>query len=226
MVKKGESRISFTMIIMVITGVLITVTGIIYKQPLLRILPLYISLVISYLQSKVNRYASLLGSFNSILYAIVYVLLHIYGSAAYALLISFPMQLITFFRWSKKPWGQATVFRKLSDKQKFVTAVLSVASWITLFFALRRTDADYIVLDCTGTLLGVLTAILMMLSFVEYAGLMLINCFVTIVLYVIMVQEIPAQITYLIYTLYSGMCTAMAYKRSRKMLAEQEKVNE
>ena len=41
-------------IIMVITFVFITVSGLVYKQSFLRILPLYISLLIALLQSEVN----------------------------------------------------------------------------------------------------------------------------------------------------------------------------
>ena len=54
-------------IIMVITFVFITVSGLVYKQSFLRILPLYISLLIALLQSEVNRYANLVGGLNSII---------------------------------------------------------------------------------------------------------------------------------------------------------------
>lgn len=210
------------MVGMIVTAVLITVTGIVFKQPILRILPLYVSLVISLLQSKVNRYASLLGGINSILYAVVYVWLHIYGSAAYALLVSCPMQLITFFRWSKKPWGKATVFQKLSNQQRIGTAAAFVIAWITLFTMLHKTDADYIFLDCTGTLLGVFTSILMMLSYIEYAGLMLVNCLVSIVLNATIMLQIPGQSTYLVYSLYSLLCVTIAFIRAHRMYQEQE----
>ena len=44
------------------TAVLITVTGIKFNQSFFRILPLFISLFVANLQSRVNRYGSLLGS--------------------------------------------------------------------------------------------------------------------------------------------------------------------
>ena len=61
-----------SLVLLVVTAVCITASGILYKQPLLHILPLYISLFISLLQSRVNRIAYLIGAGNAILYAIVY----------------------------------------------------------------------------------------------------------------------------------------------------------
>ena len=53
--------------LMAVTAILITVTGILFHQSFIRILPLYVSLVVGVLQSRANRYASLLGGMNSIL---------------------------------------------------------------------------------------------------------------------------------------------------------------
>ena len=54
--KKDKSSLSresqFTLILMGITCVLITVTGILFKQSFFRILPLYVSLIIGFLQSR------------------------------------------------------------------------------------------------------------------------------------------------------------------------------
>ena len=83
---KACLRQNILMILLGVTALGITVTGIVFHQAFLRILPLYISLVISLLQSRVNRYASLLGGFNSLLYALVYVYYELYGSAVYAVL--------------------------------------------------------------------------------------------------------------------------------------------
>ena len=60
-------------IMMAVTGISITVAGIVFDQSFLRILPLYVSLIISTLQTKVNRFALLLGGVNSILYGVVYI---------------------------------------------------------------------------------------------------------------------------------------------------------
>ena len=66
-----------------VTAVLITVTGILFHQSPLRILPLYISLFVGMLQAQANRYASLLGGLNSLLYMLVNIYLGLYASAGY-----------------------------------------------------------------------------------------------------------------------------------------------
>ena len=91
----------FIFILMGCTAVLITVAGLFYQQSFLRILPLYISLVVGMLQSRVNRYSYLIGSMNSLLYGVVYFYYNLYASAFSALLFSFPIQLLTFIRWNK-----------------------------------------------------------------------------------------------------------------------------
>ena len=74
----------FIFMLMGCTAVLITAAGAYYHQSFLRILPLYISLVIGMLQSRVNRYASLIGSMNSLLYGAVYVYYKLYGSFSFS----------------------------------------------------------------------------------------------------------------------------------------------
>ena len=82
--------------------------------------------MIGFLQTRMSRYAPLMGGINSILYTVVYFSCGLYSSAAYFLLAFCPLQLITFFRWSKRPHGDSMVFRKLTGKQRL---------WVTLAFA-------------------------------------------------------------------------------------------
>ena len=82
--------------LMAVTAILITVTGILFQQSFLRILPLYVSLVVGVLQSRANRYAALLGGINSILYTLVYLYLGLYASAGYAILFSFRLFHFSF----------------------------------------------------------------------------------------------------------------------------------
>ena len=157
--QKKNSKLSkkdiFIYILMVTTGILITVTGIYYKQSFLRILPLYNSLIIAMLQSRVNRYSNLLGSVNSLLYAAVYFYYKLYASFFSALLFSFPMQMITFIRWNKNKWESSTVLKKLSLKTRF----LLVASYGIMVFAMWKVlpllGAEYAFLDSATNILGV-----------------------------------------------------------------------
>ena len=101
-------------ILMGCTAVLITAAGLYYRQKFLLIIPLYFSLIIGLLQSRVNRFASLIGSANSILYGVVYIYYNIYGSALSAFLFSCPIQLLTFIRWNKNKSGESTKLRRMT----------------------------------------------------------------------------------------------------------------
>lgn len=210
------------LILMGITAAGITVTGILFHQSILRILPLYISLTIALLQSRVNRYASLIGGINSLLYGFVFIHYHLYGSAAYAFLVSCPIQLITFIRWSRNKWGSSTVFRQMSWKQRGFTALGLCGALLALWLGLSLTDAGYVLLDSASTLLGILISFLTMFAYIEYTGLMLVSGIISIVLYLTMMQDSPEQITYLVYTLYSFICGSLAFIRARKLYADQQ----
>lgn len=210
-------------ILMAVTFVFITITGIEFKQSLFLRIPLYVSLVIALLQSRVNRYASLLGGINSVIYAAVYVHYHLYASAAYALLLSFPLQIITFIMWSRKPWENSTVLKKLSGKMRIIIAAATIVAWCVICFVLTGTDAKFRELDTAVTVLGIAATILTMLSYYEYTFVMLAGGICTIVLYILMLKDTPEQITYLGFSVYSLICTILAfgqvhiiYKKQRK----------
>ena len=57
-------------IILAVTYVSILITGIIFKQPFYRILPLFISGIVMFLQSYANRYGYLLGGINAVIYTV------------------------------------------------------------------------------------------------------------------------------------------------------------
>ena len=211
-----------TLILMAAAGIGITAAGIVFHQSPLRILPLYISLVISFLQSRVNRYAPLLGSFNSLLYAAVYAYYGLLASMAYAVLISCPLQLVTFLRWNKKPYGSSTVFRALTGKQRLLTAAVSVIAGSATLFLLLKLGSSHSVLDTVCTLLGILATILMMLSYVEFSYLTLLGQVFGIALYISMLAQNPEQATYLIYSAYCLVCQINAFINIRRLYAEHQ----
>lgn len=122
-----------TIFLVGITFILITATALIYSEDGFIIVPLYVSLAIMLLQSKANRYAFLLGGINSLLYAGVYAYTGLYAMAAYAALVSCPLQLVTFLNWSKRPYGNATVFKKLSLKNKVILFASFVVLWLLMW---------------------------------------------------------------------------------------------
>ncbi len=214
------------MLLMGITAVLITISGIVFKQDVWRILPLYVSLVISLLQSRVNRFAPLIGSCNALVYGAVYLSYDLYASALYAVLVSSPLQFITFLRWQKNAYEKTTYFQRLTGKKRALIAGGFVGCWVVLYLILSALGSGYLLLDNTITLLGILNTVLMMLAYIEYTVLMIVSTTCSLILYIVMIPENPEQVTYLVYTLYALVCNIVAVFHARKnYLAQQNLKN-
>ena len=213
-------------VIMGASAVMITAAGIIFRQSPLRIFPLYVSLVISLMQSKVSRYAPLIGSVNSLLYAAVYTYYHLYASMAYAALVSCPLQVITFIRWSRHPWQGSTILKKLTAKQRIAVSAGSAAVWLAVVVVLNKVGSAHSLLDTTTTILGILATVLTMLSYIEYTVLMLAGQICSIGLYIAMLGTNPEQLTYLIYSVYAFICTTAAFVRTREIYRMQQKTSD
>ena len=206
---------------MAVTGVLITVTGIYYKQSFLRILPLYNSLIIAMLQSRVNRYSNLFGSINSLLYAAVYFYYGLLASAFQAILFSFPMQLITFIRWNKNKWEKSTVLRKLSWKHRIILTVCYAAALFLMCKVLPLFGAKNVFLDSATNILGVFILFMTMFAFVEYTFCMIVNGIIGIILYIPMLSETPDILPFLIFSVYSFICIVFAYFEAQRLYKKQ-----
>lgn len=223
--KMHSKKDIFIFVLMIFTGVLITVTAIHNKQNFLQIMPLYVSLIIGMLQSRVNRYASLMGSINSLVYGAVYVYFRLYGSALSAILFSCPVQMLTFIRWNKNKWESSTVMRKMTAKQRILLsagfAVVLVAMWIIL----PMLGSEYVFLDSVTTLLGIVIYFMTMFAYVEYTVLMLINGVIGIALYITMVGDNSEIATHLIFSVYSLICVVFAFFEARKLYKKQQLQN-
>ncbi len=212
----------FVFILMGITAVSIIAAGIYFHQSFLKILPLYISLVVGMLQSRVNRYATLVGSMNSLLYGAVYFYYGLYGSVFSAVLFSFPIQLLTFIRWNKNKWEHSTVLRKLTAKQRVLLIVGFAAALITMWIILPLLGSQYVFLDSLTNILGIVIYFLTMFAYVEYTFLMIINGFIGIALYVQMLGESPEMTTFLFYSVYSFICIVIAFFQAKKIYTSQQ----
>lgn len=209
-------------VLMCTTAVLITAAGVYFNQSFLRILPLYISLVIGMLQSRVNRYASLIGSLNSLLYGVVYFYYGLYGSLFSAVLFSFPIQLLTFLRWNKNKWEHSTVLRRLTAKQRILLCAGCVFSLIAMWIILPLIGSQYVFLDSITNMLGIVIYFLTMFAFFEYTFLMIINGIIGIALYIQMLGESPEMTTYLIFSVYSFICIVFAFFQAKKIYNSQQ----
>lgn len=221
--QKFDAKTIIIFILMACTAVGITASAIYNKQNFIEIMPLYVSLVIALLQSKVNRFASLLGSFNSIVYAIVYFGFKIYGAALSALLFSFPIQLITFIRWNKNKSGNSTVLRKLGARKMALLSAGCVVSLAALWIILPLIGSDYVYLDGVTTLLGILIYFLTMFAYIEYPIFMVVNGLLNIALNAQMSRDNLSVLPHLIFAVYSLVCIVFAAFEARKLYESQQK---
>ena len=78
--KKTKKGLLVDYILIVICSVCILVSGVMAKQMIIKMLPALISLIVTAFIAKANRYGFLLGSLNSVLYAIGYAIERLYAS--------------------------------------------------------------------------------------------------------------------------------------------------
>ncbi len=209
-------------ILMAVTAVLITVTGIYFMQDFLRILPLYISLFVGAMQTRASRFAPLVGSFNSILYGLTSLYMRQYASMVSEIGVSFPVQLVTFLLWSKRKVGGTTKFRKLSKGWRIVLAAGFVIAYVIVMFVLEKADGNNAYLDNASALLANFIYFLTMFAFIEYTWLMIPSGIITILLRVAMIADDPSYVTYLIFAIYSMICTVRQFFRVRALYKEQQ----
>ena len=219
-IKNFVKKNTFLCILELVTFTSILTTGIIFHQEFWKMLPLFISLVVMLLQAKVNRYAYLLGGLNSILYAVAYFSMGIRESALSALLMSFPLQVITFILWQRKTTKNVTKLRKLNIWAIMGISAAFILAFVAMFFWFPHDETAStftVVMDTSTTLLGFVTTMLTLLRFREYIITQIAALPLSLSMHVmIMVGGNMANITYVIYTAYCAVCLAMAAARIAK----------
>ncbi|MBR5232931.1 MAG: nicotinamide mononucleotide transporter [Clostridia bacterium] len=213
---------NYKKIIIIITGLAIFVTGILCKQEWFLMVPLFISLFVMAFQSEANRIGVLIGSVNSVFYTVTYIYMGVYASAASAILFSFPIQLMTFFRWKKNAYKSTVIFKKMSTKMRILFFGGIVLLWAGLAAVFYHLNYEYALLDSLTFLLGFIVPILTWLAFIEYTYLWIVSAVVGLLLNVQMVMNDFSQMTYLIYGVYSVYCVIGAYISVQKFYKEQQ----
>lgn len=216
----------YKLVLVSITLVLITTFSIIYSEPIFKVLPLYVSVAVMIMQTFGNRYALLLGSLNSVVYAVVYFfIVKIPAAGISALAISFPLQLIGFINWSRKPYGNSTMFKKMGKKEWLLSPVVFAALWgifWVLTVELPIFESDFPLLDVTTSAFGTYVTILQLLSYIEFPYLNLVNCFLAAYLAIeIMVSGTPGHATYVTQSIYNVICVALTAITVTKIYKEQ-----
>ena len=209
-------------IIIIITGIAILVTGIVFKQNFLLMVPLFISLFVMAFQSEANRIGALIGAINAIIYTAAYIYMGVYASAASAILFSCPMQLVTFFSWKKRAYKKTVVFRKMTTKARILFTVGLLALWVItagIFFYLKY---EYAIFDSILFLFGFIVPVLTAFAYIEYTYLWIVQAVIGLFLNVQMALNDPSQTTYLVYGVYALYCVVCAYINVQKFYKEQQ----
>ena len=228
MIKKLLCEKNIMQIYLFVTAIGITATAIVFHIPCYRVFPLYVSLFIMLWQSKVNRFAFLIGGFNSIYYAAIDFCFTLYASALNCLLFSCPMQIISFFSWKKNRVGKSksTTFKRMSWLQRILLVVFLIAVWLGCCFLTNRTSGAVEFLDMAGSLIGILALILTACCFVEYAIFSVISVGITTTLYLIMIFEGTYDIIpFFIYIIYALVCRLLASKNTSVIYKQQYAAN-
>ncbi len=221
-----EMKNIYSYFLMAVSFVLITFFGVKYSQDFLQILPLYVSLIVMILQIRVNRYAFLLGGLNSVLYAVVYFFYKLYGSALYAITVSFVMQIATFVSWGKHSYKKtSTIFKSMGLKKFLVFSGAFALVWFVCYIIFRKLGSSHTLLDNSVMLLGIVTTVLTMLSYVEWTYMQNLGCIINVILYASMLKEEPQMATYLVSMVYSLLCANLTLVNVRKVYKEQKAEN-
>ncbi len=224
--EKQIKRVWFEYLPMAITAIGILVCAIVFKQMIIKVLPLFFSLVIMLLNAKANRIGFLLGALNSCIYIIGYFMEGVYGTMA-STIFGIAMALIAYFRWRKEAYGKATIFRSFSGKQRALFGGLLVLAWAICAFVLWKLNGTAVVTDGLILVLGVVVPILTIAAYIESPALNVISCLTQLILWaqVVFIDKKTASLTYLIYTSYALYMTVRTFFRWLSLYKEQQALN-
>lgn len=200
----------FSAILATIAFCLMTFFAVVFEQSILRLLPFYMSLFVRILHSRANRFGHLIGGLNAILYGMVYLYYRLYGSMLYAFFISCPIQLITFFVWSRRSYKKTTVFRSLSNRSRLLILGAVITAYIVyVWYMLNNAEnANFIYIDSVIFILGLFSPVLTLCAFYEYTYFQLASQIFSIILYVLMTLQSPEVSCYVVFSVYALICIA------------------
>lgn len=210
-------------VLIAITAVAITVAAVLTGCPIYRIVPLYVSLFVMYLQTKASRFSFLLGGCNAAYYAAVYAFLGLYGMALYSVLVASPIQIVTYIRWKKRAYKYSALLKRLTWKQRIMAVAVFAGVWGILYVLLSSLGSGYLVLDNTVSVIGVASNMASLLYLIEFPYVQCLSLVLNIVLYMQMVQTDPMQWTFLIYTVYALICALISAVYMQKLYNWQRK---
>ena len=141
-----------------------------------------------------------------------------------ALIFGFGLQIITFFRWKKRAYGRATVFRKFSLVQEIILVVCFVCVWLLITTVVKLfPSAQQAVSDALGFVAGNGAMILMAFAFIEALPFYLINTLNSLYIWIrTVINGNTANLTYVVSMCFSLYCTVFMCIKWIKIYKEQQ----
>ncbi len=186
-------------------GIMIIVFAIVNEQSFIATLPTLITLGVLILSVRANRYAFLVGAGNCVLYTVAYLMEGVYFSAASAFLVSMPIQIFSFFVWSRHKTDKT---RSELIRMKWWQLILAVAAifpaWAGCYFGISGfLDGTEPLLDSLTFVLGILISTLVALRFIEGQYFNVISCIIALVMWISICIESPNNVNFLIIACYN-----------------------
>ena len=206
-IKKGRIPI-FLLIALIGAG--ITASGVLYHVAFIKLLPLYVSLAIMFFSSEGRRIAPLIGSINSLLYAFVDFSYGLYATALSDVLISFTLQMATFILWTKRKDGATTRFRTMKWRYRILLVLGMAVVYVPCLYVNTNAGATAAPLDTFSLVNGFVCPVLTLFAFTEYTVFTLVGAVVTLIMNITMLEAMPDRLPYLIFSVYSLICCAIA----------------
>lgn len=208
--KKVNKRILTEYIPLMLTGVLIIVFGIIYKQSFIKLLPNLISLFVMLFNSRASRIGFLLGGLNCLLYTVVYAITSLWGNVISSV-IGALFAFLSYARWKKRAYGQSTVIKKMKPLHRTFFIIVFIAAWFALSWGLSLGGGTQPFLDAYSGVSGLLIPILTMFAYIEETPFYTLGTFLSLVMWLMIAAAEPNEITFVIFSIYSCY---MAVKRA------------
>ena len=193
-------------------GILIIAFAIIKQQSFINTLPTLITLVVLIMSVRANRYAFLVGAGNCVLYTVAYLSEGVYFSAASAFLVSMPIQIFSFFVWSrhKETETRSTLIR-MKWWQLLLSVVVIFPAWAGCYFGLGAFfEGNMAILDSLSFVLGILISALVAFRFIEGQYFNVIACVIALVMWIFICMKTPSSINFLIISFYNLFRTVQA----------------
>jgi nicotinamide mononucleotide transporter len=196
----------------VLAGILIICFAIVKEQTFLKTLPTLITLIVLLMSVHANRFAFLVGASNCVLYTLAYISEGLYFSAASAFLVSMPIQIFSFFVWSRHKTDKTrSRLIKMEWWQLLLSFVAIFPAWAACYFGLGAFfEGNMALLDSFIFILGILISVLIAFRFIEGQFFNVISCVAGLIMWVLICIKEPNNVNFLIISCYNLFRTVQA----------------